>query len=85
MPRNGRPLVNVSRLRSTRAGLVLLFMAIAAPARADTMVINVNGVTIDDKGQPQRFAALQFVPDGKVKALFQSKDKRPKTDYQIDA
>ena len=56
----------------------------AGIARADTMVINVNGVTIDDKGQPQRFAALQFGPDGKVKALFQSKDKRPKTEYQID-
>ena len=56
----------------------------AVPAVADTMVINVNGVTIDDKGQPQRFAALQFGPDGKVKALFQSKDKRPKTEYQID-
>ena len=62
-----------------------LALAIAAPAHADTMIINVNGVTIDDKGQPQRFAALQFGPDGKVKALFQSKDKRPKTDYQIDA
>ncbi|QGN56459.1 amidohydrolase [Novosphingobium sp. Gsoil 351] len=48
------------------------------------MVINVNGVTLDDKGQPQRFTALQFGPDGKVKALFQSKDKRPKTEYQID-
>lgn len=53
-------------------------------ARADTMVVNVNGVTIDEKGQAQRFAALQFGPDGKVKALFQSKDKRPKTEYQID-
>ena len=63
---------------------VLAVLAVA-PARADTMVINVNGITIDDKGQPQRFAALQFGPDGKVKALFQSKDKRPKTDYQIDA
>ena len=62
-----------------------LALAIATPVHADTMVINVNGVTIDDKGQPQRFAALQFGPDGKVKALFQSKDKRPKTDYQIDA
>ena len=66
----------------TAAALALIA---AAPAHADTMVINVNGVTIDDKGQPQRFAALQFGPDGKVKALFQSKDKRPKTDYQIDA
>ena len=64
------------------AALALLAVA---PARADTMVINVNGITIDEQGQPKRFAALQFGPDGKVKALFQSKDKRPKTDYQIDA
>ena len=56
----------------------------AVPARADTLVINVNGVTIDEQGQPQRFAALQFGPDGKIKAVFQSKDKRPKTEYQID-
>ena len=54
------------------------------PAHADTMVINVNGETIDEQGQPQRFAALQFGADGKIKAVFQSKDKRPKTDYQID-
>jgi predicted amidohydrolase YtcJ len=56
----------------------------AGPARADTMVVNVNGVTIDEQGQPQRFAALQFGPDGKIKEVFQAKDKRPKTDYQID-
>ena len=64
-------------------GAALALLA-ATPVHADTMVINVNGVTIDDKGQPQRFAALQFGADGKVKAVFQSKDKRPKTDYQID-
>ena len=64
---------------------MLLALVLASPAHADTMVINVNGVTLDDKGQPQRFAALQFGADGKVKALFQSKDKRPKTEYQIDA
>ena len=63
---------------------MLLFLAFSMPARADTMVINVNGVTLDEQGQPQRFAALQFGTDGKVKALFQSKDKRPKTEYQID-
>ena len=53
-------------------------------AHAETMVINVNGVTIDEQGQPQRFAALQFGADGKIKAVFQAKDKRPKTEYQID-
>ena len=70
-------------MRVVFAAAALALLA-TAPARADTMVINVNGVTIDEQGQPKRFAALQFGPDGKVKALFQSKDKRPKTEYQID-
>ena len=61
-----------------------LALAGTGSAHADTMVINVNGVTIDDQGQPQRFAALQFGADGKIKAVYQSKDKRPKTEYQID-
>jgi len=63
---------------------VLLACLTALPARADTLVVNVNGITLDDKGQPQRFAALRFGPDGKVKELYQAKDKRPKTEYQID-
>ena len=71
------------RIAWIAAAALVLFAA--SSAHADTMVINVNGVTLDDKGQPQRFAALQFGADGKVKALFQSKDKRPKTEYQIDA
>ena len=70
------------RIAWIAAAALVLFAA--SSAHADTMVINVNGVTLDDKGQPQRFAALQFGADGKVKALFQSKDKRPKTEYQID-
>ncbi len=70
------------RLRFLTVAAVALLAAV--PARADTLVINVNGVTIDEQGQPQRFAALQFGPDGKIKAVFQSKDKRPKTEYQID-
>jgi predicted amidohydrolase YtcJ len=65
------------------AAAALALIAVS-PAHADTMVVNVNGVTLDEQGRPQRFAALQFGPDGKVKALFQSKDKRPKTEYQID-
>lgn len=71
------------RIAWIAAAALVLFAA--SSARADTMVINVNGVTLDEQGQPQRFAALQFGADGKVKALFQSKDKRPRTDYQIDA
>ena len=63
---------------------VLLACLAALPARADTLVVNVNGITLDEGGQPQRFTALRFGADGKVKALYQAKDKRPKTEYQID-
>ena len=63
---------------------VLLACLAALPARADTLVVNVNGITLDERGQPQRFTALRFGADGKVKALYQAKDKRPKTEYQID-
>jgi len=65
------------------AALLLACLA-ALPARADTLVVNVNGITLDERGQPQRFTALRFGADGKVKALYQAKDKRPKTEYQID-
>ena len=64
--------------------LALLALCAALPAHADTMVVNVNGVTLDEQGRPQRFAALRFGPDGKVKQLYQARDKRPKTEYQID-
>jgi predicted amidohydrolase YtcJ len=63
---------------------LLLLALLPLPALADTMVVHVNGITLDEKGQPRRFSALQFTPEGKVKALYQAKDKRPKTEYQID-
>ena len=68
--------------RLLAAILVAIFAAL--PAHADTLVVNVNGITLDERGQPQRFTALRFGADGKVKALYQAKDKRPKTEYQID-
>ena len=64
------------------AALALLF---AAPvAHADTLVDNVNGVTIDEAGRVRTFAALVFGEDGRVKAVLASKDKKPKTQYRID-
>jgi len=70
-------------MRAILAALLLAWL-VAVPARADTLVVNVNGITLDEKGQPQRFSALRFGADGRVKELYRSKDKRPKTEYQID-
>ncbi|MBO9621132.1 MAG: amidohydrolase family protein [Sphingomonas sp.] len=63
----------------------LALIAIPATARADGLVDNVNGMTLDDKGQVVRFTGLQFARDGKITRLLSPKDKRPKKlEWRID-
>ena len=58
---------------------------VAAPAAADTLVDNVQGIAIDREGKVTRFTALWIDDDGRVKQLLQRGDKRPKrTDYALD-
>jgi len=59
-------------------------LALAAPACADTLVDNVDGVTIDTAGKVQRFTGLVFDEDGKVVTVLARGDKRPQTDYRLD-
>jgi predicted amidohydrolase YtcJ len=59
-------------------------LAIAAPAWADTLVDNVDGVTIDAQGKVKRFSALVFDEDGTITAVLDRSDKRPQTDYRVD-
>ena len=64
------------------AGLALV---IAAPAHADTLVDNVNGITLDQDGKLVRFTGLLIGSDGKVKQLLDRKDKRPeRPDFKED-
>lgn len=56
-----------------------------APAIADTLVDNVDGLTLDETGRIERFTGLLIGDDGKVKQLLRRGDKRPaKVDYQVD-
>ncbi len=64
------------------AAVALLFTTV--PAQADTLVDNVNGVTIDEQGRVQTFAALVFGEDGRIKSVHARKDKLPKTQYRVD-
>ena len=41
-------------------------IALSAPAHADGMVENVNGITLDKDGKVIRFSALLIDKDGKV-------------------
>jgi predicted amidohydrolase YtcJ len=68
-----------------RGLLALAAFALAAPAHADTLVDNVNGITLDKDGKLVRFTGLVIDTQGKVKQLLDRKDKRPeRPDFKED-
>ena len=64
------------------AGAALL--ALTSPAMADTLLDNVDGVTVDATGAVDHFAALVIGDDGRVTKVLHRSDKRPRTTYLID-
>ena len=64
--------------------LALAFFASAVPALADTLVDNVDGLTIDENGEVKRFTGLVFDDDGRITQVLERGDERPRTDYGID-
>jgi predicted amidohydrolase YtcJ len=68
-----------------RALLAATLILIPAAASADGLIDNVNGMTLDDKGQVVRFNGLLFNREGKITGLLEPKDKRPKQlEWRID-
>lgn len=60
-------------------------LALATPALADTLVDNVEGVTIDAKGGIDRFTGLVVADDGRIKQVLHRGDKRPeRPSYKLD-
>ena len=59
---------------------------IASPASADTLIDNVQGITIGKDGDLDRFTGLLIGDDGKIKDVYDSGDVRsPEIDVYIDA
>lgn len=52
----------------------------AAPAEADTLVDNVNGITIGKDGRVERFAALLISDDGRVRATYRRGQRLPRVE-----
>ena len=62
-----------------------LFLSSAAPAAADTLIDNVDGFTLDDKGGVERLTGLWIGSDGRVVQVLHRGDKRPaRIDYFVD-
>ncbi len=67
------------------AALWAAAMIVGAPVQADSLIENVNGITLNEEGKVVRFAAMVIDDDGRVKELLDRKDKRPKdVDFQFD-
>ena len=52
-------------------------LALSAPALADTLIDNVDGLTIDDTGGVTRFTGLVIAPDGRVAQVLKRGEARP--------
>ncbi len=72
-------------MRLLLTGVAALTLTLSAPVLADTLVDNVDGVTIDATGGIDRFTGLVLGDDGRIKQVLRRGDKRPdKTDYKVD-
>jgi len=59
-------------------------LSLTAPALADTLIDNVDGVTIDEAGKVKRFTGLVFDDDGRVLQVLERGETRPQVDYRLD-
>jgi predicted amidohydrolase YtcJ len=66
------------------AGTACVLLA-SGSAQADSLIDNVNGMTLDSEGNVIRFTAMLVDDDGRVKQLLDRRDKRPRdVDFQFD-
>jgi hypothetical protein len=68
-------------LRAAIAGVLAIC---ATPLLADTLVDNVEGLTIDESGELKRFTGLVFDDDGIITQVLERGDERPEVDFGID-
>ena len=64
--------------RSLAPLAALLALVLPAPALADQLVENVEGVRIDEDGKVDRFNALWIGDDGRIKGVLDRGDERPR-------
>lgn len=60
-------------------------LAVTASAQADTLIDNVDGLTLDEQGRVDRFTGLVVGRDGRVIQVLHRGDARPvRPDYAVD-
>lgn len=74
----------IRKLATLCAGAALS-AAVASPAHADTLVYNVDGITIGESGDVERFVGLVFNDDGVITDIVERGEDRPSdVEFAID-
>ncbi|MEP0191626.1 MAG: amidohydrolase family protein [Erythrobacter sp.] len=71
-------------IRIAKYALAAVAAFAAIPAAADTLVENVEGVTIGEDGKVHRFTGLVFDDEGRITQVLERGDERPRTDFLLD-
>jgi predicted amidohydrolase YtcJ len=72
------------KISLVRLALALL-VAIPGVPQADGLVDNINGMTLDQRGNVVRFTGLTITADGKIGAIVKRGDKPPaRPDWRLD-
>lgn len=56
----------------------------AVPAAADTLIYNVDGVTVGEDGEVERFTAIVFDDDGMITHVLERGEERPEVEFAMD-
>lgn len=74
-----------SGFRWGQAACILAALLLATPSLADTLIDNVDGLTLDADGRVQRFTGILIDDNGRVERLLQRGERRPeRPDFRKD-
>jgi predicted amidohydrolase YtcJ len=72
-------------MRHRFTACAVIALATGTPALADTLIDNVEGLSVDAKGQVTHFSGILIGTDGRIVQVLGRGDKRPgKIDYRVD-
>jgi predicted amidohydrolase YtcJ len=76
----------IAKTLSVRGGaLALALTLLPSPALADTLVDNINGISIERDGSVERFAAMVIDNNGRIVDTYDRRREAPsKVDYRVD-
>ena len=73
------------RFAATFSAMAFALAALPSVALADTLIDNVQGITVGEDGQVERFTGIVVTDDGRVREVLKRSDKRPQdVDYRED-